>query len=395
MIPYGRQHIGDEEVEAVVAALTSELITQGPRVPAFEMAVAEAVGAEHAVAVNSATSALHIACLAVGLPSGGLLWTSPNSFVASANAGLYCGAAVDFVDIDPATLNMSVGALAAKLEAAEAEGRLPDVVVPVHFGGEPCDMAEIHALSQRYGFRIVEDASHAVGARYRDSRIGDCRYSDVAVFSFHPVKIVTTAEGGLATARDPEVAERMALLRSHGITRDERAMQGASHGPWYYQQVSLGFNYRMTELQAALGIAQMARLEGFLARREALASRYDALLVGLPVRTQRRHPANRSALHLYVVHVDEAETGVSRRALFEALRAAGIGVNVHYIPIHTQPWYQALGFREGMFPAAEDYYRGAITLPLFPDMRDIQQNRVVESLHAALARSPAFHDVGS
>jgi len=382
VIPYGRQHIGDDEIAAVIEALRSDFLTQGPRVGAFERALAEAVGAPSgAVAMNSATSALHVACLALGLGPGQRLWTSPISFVASANAALYCGAEADFADIDPDTLNLSVAALADKLAAAERDGRLPDIVMPVHFGGEPADLAGIRALADRYGFRIVEDASHAVGAQYRGEPIGSCGHSDIAVFSFHPVKIITTAEGGVAVARDPEITARMALLRSHGITRDEAAMTRPSEGPWYYEQVGLGFNYRMTDLQAALGLAQLPRLEAFVGRRHALAARYDRLLAGWPLKTQKRDPANRSALHLYVVRIDPDR----RRGVFDAMRAAGIGVNVHYIPIHLQPWYRDRGFREGMFPEAEAYYRGALTLPLYPDLTEKDQDRIVAALAEALS----------
>lgn len=378
MIPYGRQSISDEDVAAVVAVLWSDFLTQGPAVPRFEGEVARIVGAGHAVAVNSATSALHIACLALGLGTGDVLWTVPNTFVASANCGLYCGAAVDFVDIDPVTLNMSVSALTAKLVAAERAGRLPKVIVPVHFAGEPCDMAAIGALARRYGVRVIEDASHAIGARQGGRMVGDCAHSDVTVFSFHPVKIVTTAEGGMAVTQDAALAERMALFRSHGITRDPALMRGEVDGPWSYQQLELGYNYRMTDLQAALGLSQLSRLEAFIARRQELAARYDRLLAGLPVGRPHRDGANLSALHLYPVQV-------ARRAeVFHALRGAGVGVNVHYHPVHLQPYYRALGFAVGQFPVAEGYYDRAITLPLHPMLTEAEQDHVVASLKAAL-----------
>lgn len=379
MIPYGRQDITPEDIAAVEAVLRSDFLTQGPAVPGFEQALAAYCGAARGVAMNSATSALHVACLALGLGPGDRLWTSPNTFVASANCGLYCGAEVDFVDTDPATYNMSVAALEARLVAAAAEGRLPKVVIPVHFAGQSCEMRAIHALGQQYGFRIIEDASHAVGATYLGEPVGNCRYSDITIFSFHPVKIITTAEGGMAMTNDPALAERMERLRSHGITRDPAAMAWDSEGPWYYQQVELGYNYRITDLQAALGHSQLVRLDDYVARRHAIAARYDAALAGLPLTTPWQHPDSRSALHLYPIRLHDA---ARRREVFEALRAAGIGVNVHYIPVHTQPHYHRLGFRPGDFPEAERYYAGAISLPMFPTLTPAQQDEVV----AALAR---------
>ena len=385
MIPYGRQDIRQADIDAVVEVLRSDYLTQGPAVPAFEAAVAAKVGATHAVAVNSATSALHIACLALGVGPGDVVWTTPVTFVASANCALYCGAVVDFVDIDPRSYNMSVAALRDKLERAAADGRLPKVVIPVHLCGQPCEMAEIHALAQRYGFAVIEDASHAVGGRYRGEPIGNCRYSDITVFSFHPVKIITTAEGGLALTQREELAQRMQLLRSHGITRDPAQMSRAPDGPWYYEQVTLGFNYRMTDLQAALGLSQLARLDEYVTRRHALARRYDEALVGLPVLTPWQHPDSYSGLHLYVIRLQLERIERSHREVFDALRAAGIGVNLHYIPVHAQPYYQALGFRTGQFPDAERYYAEAISLPLYPSMSDAQQAEVVAALREALA----------
>ena len=379
MIPYGRQDITPEDIAAVEAVLRSDFLTQGPAVPGFEQALAAYCGAARGVAMNSATSALHVACLALGLGPGDRLWTSPNTFVASANCGLYCGAEVDFVDTDPATYNMSVAALEARLVAAAAEGRLPKVVIPVHFAGQSCEMRAIHALGQQYGFRIIEDASHAVGATYLGEPVGNCRYSDITIFSFHPVKIITTGEGGMAMTNDPALAKTMSMLRSHGITRDPAAMAWDSEGPWYYQQVELGYNYRITDLQAALGHSQLARLDDYVARRHAIAARYDAALAGLPLTTPWQHPDSRSALHLYPIRLHDA---ARRREVFEALRAAGIGVNVHYIPVHTQPHYHRLGFRPGDFPEAERYYAGAISLPMFPTLTPAQQDEVV----AALAR---------
>lgn len=384
MIPYGRQDISQADIDAVVEVLRSDFLTQGPMVPRFEQAVARHVGAHHALAVNSATSALHIACLALGLGPGDWLWTSPITFVASANCGLYCGAQVDFVDIDPRTFNLCPEALARKLAQAERDGCLPKVVVPVHLCGQPCDMAAIHALAQRYGFRIIEDASHAIGGKYQGSFIGNCRYSDITVFSFHPVKIITTAEGGMAVTNDDELARRMALLRSHGITRDPAQMTHEADGPWYYQQIDLGFNYRMTELQAALGISQMTRLDTFVARRHELACRYDSMLTGLPLSTPWQHPDSYSGLHLYVIRLEQGRIGKSHHQVFEALREHGIGVNLHYIPVHTQPYYQAMGFEVGNFPEAERYYREAISLPMYQGLSDAQQDEVVAAVRRVL-----------
>ncbi|HXV28872.1 MAG TPA: UDP-4-amino-4,6-dideoxy-N-acetyl-beta-L-altrosamine transaminase [Sinorhizobium sp.] len=385
MIPYGRQDIVEADIEAVVSVLKSDFLTQGPVVPRFEQAIAAYCGSAHAIAVNSATSALHIACLALGLGPGDWLWTSPISFVASSNCALYCGAQVDFVDIDPRTYNLCPQALERKLLEAEKAGKLPKVVVPVHLCGQPCDMAAIAALASRFGFRVIEDASHAIGGRYRDEPVGNCRYSDITVFSFHPVKIITTAEGGMAVTNDPDLAARMELLRSHGITRDPRRMTHEPDGPWYYQQVDLGFNYRMTELQAALGLSQMERLDIYVARRHRLARRYDEMLAKLPLTTPWQHPDGYSGLHLYVVRLRLDQLPQTRhRDVFEDLRAKGIGVNLHYIPIHTQPYYQELGFRKGDFPQAEAYYAEAISLPMFATMTDAQQETVVSALTEAL-----------
>lgn len=384
MIPYGRQDITQADIDAVVSVLQSDFLTQGPMVPRFEQSVAQHVGASHALAMNSATSALHVACLALGLGNGDWLWTTPITFVASANCGLYCGARVDFVDIDPRTYNLCPQALARKLEQAERDGKLPKVVVAVHLCGQPCDMLAIHALAQRYGFKIIEDASHAIGGKYQGEFIGNCRYSDITVFSFHPVKIITTAEGGMALTNDAELANKMALLRSHGITRDPAQMTHAADGPWYYQQIDLGFNYRMTELQAALGVTQMERLDQFVARRHQLARRYDDLLAGLPVTTPWQHPDSYSGLHLYVIRLQLDKIGKTHRQVFEALRELGIGVNLHYIPVHTQPHYQRMGFGSGDFPEAERYYAEAISLPMFQTMTQAQQDEVIAALRKVL-----------
>lgn len=384
MIPYGRQDITQADIDAVVKVLKSDFLTQGPMVSRFEEAVAGYCGARHAVAVNSATSALHLACLALGLGPGDWLWTSPVTFVASANCGLYCGARIDFVDIDPRTYNLCPRALERKLVVADREGRLPKVVVPVHLCGQPCDMAAIHALAQRYGFRIIEDASHAIGGWYKGEPVGGGRYSDITVFSFHPVKIITTGEGGMALTNDPLLADRMALLRSHGIIRDPEQMTHAADGPWYYQQVNLGYNYRMTDLQAALGLSQLERLEYYVARRHALAERYDHLLAELPVMIPWQHPDGHSGRHLYVMRLDRDRVGRSHREIFEALWESGIGVNLHYIPVHTQPYYRRMGFSPGDYPEAERYYAEAISLPLFPTMTETQQDQVVAALGEAL-----------
>lgn len=381
-IPYGRQDISDADIAAVVEVLKSDWLTQGPAIERFETTLMDATGAAHAVAVSNATAALHIACLALGTGPGTRVWTSPNSFVASANCALYCGATVDFVDIDPATLNVSISALTEKLHHAAAKGELPDILIPVHFAGEPCDMAAIGALANQYGFRVIEDASHAVGGRYGAHPIGACQHSDVTVFSFHPVKIVTTGEGGAALTQSADLAAKMARLRTHGITRNLAEMREADDGAWYYQQIDLGFNYRMTDIQAALGASQMARLREFVARRHELANRYDRLLEALPVSTPLRCDKNYSGLHLYPVRLDEAWR---RRAVFDGMRAARIGVNVLYIPIHTQPFYRDLGFAPGDFPAAEDYYARSLALPMFPGLTEAEQERVVSTLAGLLA----------
>jgi len=386
MIPYGRQDISEADIQAVVEVLRSDYLTQGPAVPAFEKSIAEYCGTEHAVVVNSATSALHIACLALGVGPNDMVWTTPITFVASANCALYCGARIDFVDIDPRTYNMSMERLAEKLEHAEKIANLPKVVIPVHLCGQPCDMAGIHALSQRYGFKIIEDAAHAIGGKYRGESIGNCRYSDITIFSFHPVKIITTAEGGMAMTNDAQLAKRMQLLRSHGITRDENEMTHAPDGPWYYQQIDLGYNYRMTDLQAALGQSQMRRLDEFVTKRHVIVKRYDQLLADLPVITPWQHPDSYSSLHLYVIRLKLGEIGKAHRQVFEALRAAGIGVNLHYIPVHRQPYYERLGFKAGHCPEAERYYAEAISLPLYSGFTEAQQDNVIAVLRQATTK---------
>ncbi len=376
-IPYARQSVSEEDISAVVSVLRSDWLTQGPAIVEFERSVADYCGASHAVAVNSATSALHIACLAIGLGPGDTLWTSPNTFVASANCALYCGASVDFVDIDPATGNMSIDSLTRRLEEAEKQGKLPKVVIPVHFAGQSCEMDRIAILARRYGFKVIEDASHAIGGRYQDTKIGASAFSDMTVFSFHPVKIITTGEGGMIVTNNKDLYDRLTLFRSHGITRDPAMMEGESHGPWYYQQVALGFNYRITDIQAALGRSQMNRLDEFVTRRNLLADRYDRLLKDIPLSLPLRRPEAYSACHLYVVRLMD---GQDHLRVFNELRANGIGVNLHYIPVHAHPYYRGLGFKDGAFPEAERHYREAISLPMYFSLTDAEQDRVVETL---------------
>ena len=385
MIRYGQQDITQADIDAVIAVMKSVNLTQGPAITQFEQSIMDHCGAKHAVAVNSATSALHIACLALELGTGDWLWTTPNTFVASANCALYCGAQVDFVDIDPQTWNLCPQALEVKLIAAEKAGRLPKIVVPVHLTGQPCDMQAIHALSQRYGFKIIEDASHAIGGRYKGEPIGNCRYSDITVFSFHPVKIITTAEGGMAVTNNEQLATRLNLLRSHGITRDPALMTQPMDGPWYYQQVALGFNYRMTDLQAALGVSQMTRLNQYVERRHEIAQRYNTLLENLPLTLPWQHPDSYSAYHLYVIRLQSDKLQCSHLQVFEALRAKDIIVNLHYIPVHTQPYYQQMGFKAGDFPEAERYYREAISIPMHPTLTDAELQFVASSLREAMA----------
>ncbi len=380
MIPYGKQDISQQDIDFVIDVLNSDFLTQGPQVPAFEKALKDHTSAEYALAVNSATSALHIACLALELGEGDWLWTSPITFVASANCGLYCGAKVDFVDIDPDTYNMCPRKLEDKLKLAKASGKLPKVVVPVHLCGQPCDMKAIGKLAREYGFKVIEDASHAIGGHYHGEPIGNCAYSDITVFSFHPVKIVTTAEGGAALTNQKALAQKMELYRSHGITRDQSLMEGDSHGAWYYQQIDLGFNYRMTEMQAALGVSQMQRLHQFIEARHHLANRYNDLLSDLPLVLPYQLDNTYSGLHLYVIRLKLKEISLTHEQVFNALRASGIGVNLHYIPVHTQPYYQKLGDAEPSFPESEQYYREAISLPLFHSMTEEQQDRVVAVL---------------
>jgi UDP-4-amino-4,6-dideoxy-N-acetyl-beta-L-altrosamine transaminase len=383
VIPYARQDISQADIDAVVAVLRSDFLTQGPAVAEFEQAVSARTATRHAVAANSATSALHLACLALELGPGDRLWTVPNTYVASANCGRYCGAEVEFVDIDPRTYNISTDALASKLAAAERSGGLPKVLVAVHFAGQSCDMQGIHALAVRYGFRILEDASHAIGGRYRGGAVGSCAYSDITVFSFHPVKIITSGEGGMALTNDVELAARMRRLRTHGVTREPAVMRRTDEGAWYYEQVDLGFNYRMTDIQAALGLSQLQRIDEFLARRRQIAAVYDRRLADLPLILPFQHPDAESAFHLYAVQVDDEHTRLDRATLVERLRKLGVAVGVHYIPVHTQPYYQRQGFRQGQFPQAESYYSRAMSLPMYASLTAGEVDSVISALHRA------------
>ncbi|AMN48590.1 UDP-4-amino-4,6-dideoxy-N-acetyl-beta-L-altrosamine transaminase [Psychrobacter sp. P2G3] len=384
-IPYGRQNITKEDINAVVEVLESDFLTQGPKVPEFENSIKEQCNVEYALAMNSATSALHVACLALDVGKDDIVWTTPITFVASANCALYCGAIVDFVDINPKTYNLCAQALREKLQIAKAEGELPKVVIPVHLCGQPCDMEGIYELSKEYGFSIIEDASHAIGGKYKDEPIGNCQYSDITIFSFHPVKIITTAEGGVATTNSKYLAQKMDLLRSHGITRDSELMTNEPDGSWYYQQVMLGFNYRMTEMQAALGVSQIKRLSTITDKRHQLAKNYDSLLAELPIITPYQHSDGYSGLHLYVIRLKTNQIQKSHKEVFDELRAANIGVNLHYIPVHLQPYYQQkLGFKMGDFPEAELYYSQAISLPMYPDLTEEQQAYIAQTLRSIL-----------
>jgi UDP-4-amino-4,6-dideoxy-N-acetyl-beta-L-altrosamine transaminase len=385
VLPYARQSINEEDRAAVLEVLRGDWITQGPATERFERCIAEYCGAKHAVAVSSGTAALHLAALASGLEAGGTLWTSANTFVASANCARYCGGGVDFVDIDARTYNLSVDRLAENLEQAEKQNRLPRVVVPVHFAGQSCAMERIAELRARYGFQIIEDAAHALGGRYQKRLIGDCRFSDMTIFSFHPVKIITTGEGGMIVTNREELFEKLIRLRSHGITREQKWMDAPAHGPWYYQQIELGYNYRLTDFQAALGTSQMKRIGKFLERRRILAQRYDELLRDLPVTLPWQHPDAESSWHLYVVRLKATEIRKTQREVFDALRRAGIGVNLHYIPVPSQPYYRKRGFKTGYCPEAEKYYAEAISLPMYYGLGESDQDRVIATLKRILA----------
>ena len=385
MIPYGRQSISEADIEAVAEVLRSDFLTQGPVVPAFEQAVTELTGAKHGIAANSATSALHLACIALGVGPGDRVWTSPLTFVASSNAALYCGAEVDFIDVDERTYNLCPERFEERLKGAAAAGKLPKVVIPVHLAGQSCEMEAIHAAASRYGVRIIEDASHAIGGSYRSKPVGSCQFSDITIFSFHPVKIVTTGEGGMAMTNDSELADLMGLDRSHGITRDPGILQHQDEGPWYYEQHRLGFNYRMTDICAALGLSQLTRINEFVDRRRKIAAIYDEAFADLPVRGPWQHPDTQSAWHLYIIRIDRRRTLRSHRDIFDALRNAGIGVNLHYIPVYRQPYYRDLGFGQGYCPNAEAYYAEAISLPMYPGLSDDEQRRVIDEVTKAVA----------
>lgn len=391
MIPYGSQTISQSDIDTVVSVLKSDFLTQGPVVPEFEAAVAKKVNAKFSVAVNSATSALHIACLALGLKKGDWLWTSPISFVASANCGLYCDARVDFVDIDPKTYNLCPHELEKKLIAAEKKGVLPKIVVPVHLAGQSCDMEAIYALSIKYQFKIIEDASHAIGGKYKEQYIGSCRYSDVTVFSFHPVKIITTGEGGIATTNDEVLASTMHLLRSHGITKDAFEMTKVPDGPWYYEQIELGFNYRMTDIQAALGLSQLTHLDDFVAKRHEIANQYNFLLSNLPLSTPYMMPDIFSSLHLYIIKLqDSYNTKSAHKKLFNYMRSKGIGVALHYIPIYRQPYYLKFGHSHLDYQIAEDYYSKAISLPIYPHLKSEEVLTICEIVRGGLSSKEFF-----
>ena len=382
-ISYGRQDITKDDIEAVTNVLKSDFLTQGPCVPKFEKRVSEYCDTKYALALNSSTSALHISCLSLGLKSGDWLWTSPITFVASANCGVYCGAKVDFVDIDPHTYNLCPKALKKKLIYAKKEGKLPKILIPVHFGGQPCDMEAIYALSKEFNFKIIEDASHAIGGKYQNQPVGNCKYSDVTVFSFHPVKIITTGEGGMALTNNHKIAERIGLLRTHGITKNPGQMINEPHGDWYYEQVDLGFNYRMTDIQAALGVSQLTRLDNYVSRRHDLAKRYGKLLKNLPLTTPYQNNDNYSAFHLYVIRLIDSN---KHKLVFDYLRKANIGVNIHYIPVHMQPYYSQMNNNYNDLKQSELYYKDAISIPLFPTMREIDQDYIVDSIRKALQK---------
>ena len=381
MIPYGRQDITQADINSVIKVLQSDFLTQGPQVPKFEKVVSQYCNVKYALATNSATSALHLACLSLGLNNNDWLWTTSITFVASANCGLYCGAKVDFVDVNPATYNLCPEALKKKLVKAKKLGKLPKIVIPVHLCGQSCDMKSIYKLSKEYGFKIIEDASHAIGGKYLNEPIGNCKYSDITVFSFHPVKIITTGEGGMALTNNNKLFKHMSLLRSHGITRDPSQMTKQADGDWYYQQIELGYNYRMTDIQAALGVSQLKRLDDYVSRRHELYTRYNELLKGFPLVIPYQYSDGYSAFHLYIIRLKNRD---KHKQVFEYLRKNGIGVNLHYIPVYHQPYYEAMGFKKGYCLEAENYYNEAISLPMYATLSEAEQDKVAAVLHEAL-----------
>ena len=384
MIPYASQSISEQDIDAVVQVLRSDLITQGPLVAQFEQAIADYCSAQYVTAVSNGTIALHLACLALGVSTEDRVWTSPNTFVASANCALYCGATIDFVDIDADSYNISIDALKIKLQIAEKSGQLPKVLIVVHFSGQSCEMKAIKKLSDQYGFTIIEDAAHALGGEYLDHKVGSCYYSDITIFSLHPAKMITTGEGGVVLTNKPDIAEKIKLLHSHGITKDPQLMSKESEGLWYYQQLELGYNARLTDFQAALGLSQLQRLDSFVNQRRNLAKHYNSKLISLPLTTPWQHPDSRSSWHLYVISLKLDQITKSRKQVFEQLRQAGIGVHVHYIPVHTQPYFQQLGFKKGDFPESEKYYQQAITLPLYVDLTEVQVDYITQKLSEIL-----------
>jgi UDP-4-amino-4,6-dideoxy-N-acetyl-beta-L-altrosamine transaminase len=380
MIPYGKHLVDEDDIDAVVDVLRNQFLTQGKVVPQFEQALCEYTGAKHCVAVNSATSGLHVACLAAGVGAGDLVWTVPNSFVASANCALYCGASIDFVDIDPTTRNINVATLEKKLLQAANQNRLPKVLIVVHFSGLSCDMQSIRTLTQMYSIVLIEDAAHGLGGSYQQSKIGSCVYSDMAVLSFHPVKSITSAEGGAVLTNQSQLYQKLQLFAKHGVTKDPTQYQGESHGPWYYQQLELGYNYRLSDMQAALGLSQLKKLHSFMQRRAEIAIKYDDALADLPLKLPVVESHSQSAWHLYMVELTQHD----RQDIYQQLHAKGVGVNVHYIPIHLQPYYQKLGFKKGDFPMSEHFYQHALTLPLFPSLTAVEQTKVIDTLHEVL-----------
>lgn len=384
MIPYGKQEITQSDIDSVVEVLKSDFLTQGPVVPVFEEHIKNFCGSKYAVATNSATSSLHSACHALGVSKGDIVWTSANTFVASSNCAIYCGATVDFIDIDPRSFNICLNKLESKLILAKKSGKLPKVVIPVHLTGQSCDMKKIYELSLTYSFKIIEDASHSIGSKYLDKYVGSCDYSDITIFSFHPVKIITTGEGGVATTNDENLAEKLNLFRSHGITRDSELMRKHPDGPWYYEQIDIGYNYRMTELQAALGISQLERIESMISKRHLIANEYDKKLSNLPLRVPWQDKKSHSSYHLYVIRLNLNQINISHRDFFIEMRNEDILVNLHYIPVYFHPYYKKLGFKEGHCPEAEKYYADAVSIPMFPTLTDKDQNKVINTIKSIL-----------